>query len=625
MNGKGKTSEHERRDWIIILIVLLFGFLCVILAGERAIRFAPNWKLDTNMQSNLDPDSDFLTNKPVGYHGPLDPSILTQPSRINVFQTPCAFFETRVPQVPTNTPTVTNTPIPTLFFSPTAIRPSPTSTSVIFPPFPTSTRTSPPATSVVSATPSPTRTPINTATQTPVHSPTATGTATQTPIHSPTATRTATRTATPTSSPSPTATSIPPTLIPVDLSITKTDGSATYRENSSVTYAIVVSNPAGPNAVNGALITDIFPPQIVLVNWTCAPAGGATCTANGSGDINDTVNLPVGSFVIYTANATIGSGVSGDLINTATVSVPAGYTDPNPGNNSATDINSYEPSADLRVTKGDGGLTVYEAGGTIVYTVIASNNGPDDVVGAIVGDNLPPQVDSWDWACTAVVNASGCNGVIGSTTNFTDVVNIQSGGRIEYTVTARISASPSGNLVNTATITGPVGVFDPVPGNNSAMDTNEFAASLPSGQIGTAPDGNPQTLPPGSSITLAFGSPIIVGSHAGYDLVYYEFPNGTGIFMDLIILEIGDGTNWYTILNWGDGIPDTNTNIDINIIGGSETDNREIASAFLWNLTGVAIDLESVVPNGTYYYIRITSPIGDSGDGAEVDAIEILP
>lgn len=617
MNGKGKASEHERRDWIIILIVLLFGFLCVIIAGEQAIRFSPNWKLDTNMQSNLDPDSDFLTNKPVGYHGALDPAILTQPSWINVFLTPGAFFETRVPQVPTNTPTGTNTPIPPLFFTPTAIRP--TSTSFIFPPIPTSTRTSPPATSVVS----PTRTPINTATQTPVHSPTATGTATQTPSPSPTATRTATQTP----SPSPTATNIPPTLIPVDLSITKTDGATTYRENSSVTYAIVVSNSAGPNAVNGALVTDIFPPQqIVLVNWTCASAGGATCTANGSGNINDTVNLPVGSFLIYTANATIGSGVSGDLINTASVSVPAGYTDPNPANDSATDINAYESStADLRVTKGDGGLTVYEAGGAIIYTVVVSNNGPDNVVGAVVGDNLPPQVASWDWACAAVINASGCNGVVGSTANFTDVVDIQSGGSVEYTVTARISDNPSGNLVNTATVTGPGGVYDPVPGNNSAADTNEFAASLPIGGISPSRDDRYEILPPGSSITIAFGSPITVGSHAGYDLVYYEFPNGTGIFMDLIILEIGDGTNWYTILNWGDGIPDTNTNIDINIIGGSETDNREIASAFLWNLTGVAIDLEGAIPNGTYFYLRITSPAGDSGDGAEVDAIEILP
>jgi hypothetical protein len=25
--------------------------------------------------------------------------------------------------------------------------------------------------------------------------------------------------------------------------------------------------------------------------------------------------------------------------------------------------------------------------------------------------------------------------------------------------------------------------------------------------------------------------------------------------MDHVIVQIGDGSNWYTILNWGDGIP----------------------------------------------------------------------
>jgi hypothetical protein len=40
--------------------------------------------------------------------------------------------------------------------------------------------------------------------------------------------------------------------------------------------------------------------------------------------------------------------------------------------------------------------------------------------------------------------------------------------------------------------------------------------------------------------------------------------------------------------------------------------------------TGIGIDLDGVVPPGTYPYIRIISP-SDSGDGVDVDAIEILP
>ena len=52
----------------------------------------------------------------------------------------------------------------------------------------------------------------------------------------------------------------------------------------------------------------------------------------------------------------------------------------------------------------------------------------------------------------------------------------------------------------------------------------------------------------GGSLTLDLGSPVVVGSHAGYDLIYYELPNGGGIAMDVVILYIGDGgSTWYPI------------------------------------------------------------------------------
>ena len=106
-----KEVEHERRDWIIILIILLFGFLCVLLAGDWALRFSSRWTLNTDMGSNLNPDSDFLTNRPVNLFEPLDPAILTQPVWLDVFLTPGASFLTRTPQPTfTSTPTITGTP-----------------------------------------------------------------------------------------------------------------------------------------------------------------------------------------------------------------------------------------------------------------------------------------------------------------------------------------------------------------------------------------------------------------------------------------------------------------------------------------------------------------------------------
>ena len=59
-----KATENERRDWAIIALILLFGLFGILLAGGWALRFTPRWEMDTNVQSALNPNSDFLTNRP---------------------------------------------------------------------------------------------------------------------------------------------------------------------------------------------------------------------------------------------------------------------------------------------------------------------------------------------------------------------------------------------------------------------------------------------------------------------------------------------------------------------------------------------------------------------------------
>jgi len=121
-----------------------------------------------------------------------------------------------------------------------------------------------------------------------------------------------------------------------DLSITKTDGRTTASPGDTITYTIVVSN-AGPNAANGATVTDTVPAALTgPPAWTCVGANGGTCTANGGPNINDSVNLPVGATVTYALTGTVSTNPS-NLSNTATVAAPAGMGDPNPANNSATD------------------------------------------------------------------------------------------------------------------------------------------------------------------------------------------------------------------------------------------------------------------------------------------------
>ncbi|MCB1630117.1 MAG: DUF11 domain-containing protein, partial [Xanthomonadales bacterium] len=192
--------------------------------------------------------------------------------------------------------------------------------------------------------------------------------------------------------------------------ITKTDGVASAIPGGSVTYTITASN-AGTDPVVGATVADTFPASLTC-SWTCVGAGGGTCTAAGSGNINDPVVLPAGGSVTYTASCAIAASATGTLANTATVS--STDPDPNPGNNSATDSDTLTPQADVSITKTDGVATVV-AGGSTTYTITASNAGPSNAPGSTVADTFPASL-TCTWTCVGagggLCTAAGAGNII---------------------------------------------------------------------------------------------------------------------------------------------------------------------------------------------------------------------
>ena len=132
-----------------------------------------------------------------------------------------------------------------------------------------------------------------------------------------------------------------------DLSITKTDGVTQYAPGDTLTYTIVASN-AGPGSADNAVFTDPAVSGLTAGSVTCgSAAGGAACpvVANttvalmqGTGIVVPT--LPAGGSVTFTVTATVNAGTTGTLVNTATIALPTGLTDPTPGNNSASDSNT---------------------------------------------------------------------------------------------------------------------------------------------------------------------------------------------------------------------------------------------------------------------------------------------
>ncbi|MBV8545648.1 MAG: DUF11 domain-containing protein, partial [Acidobacteria bacterium] len=172
-----------------------------------------------------------------------------------------------------------------------------------------------------------------------------------------------------------------------------------------------------------------------------------TCTASGSGNINNTVNLPSGGSVTYTATCTISTLATGTLSNTATVTAPAGVTDPTPGNNSATDTDtlSAAPGANVSGTKTVTGP--FFVGSNVTYVVTLTNSGTSaqgDNPGNEFTDVLPAQV--------ALVSATASSGTavanVGTNTVTWNGGIAPSGGTVTITITATILPAAAGNTVS---------------------------------------------------------------------------------------------------------------------------------------------------------------------------------
>jgi len=88
------------------------------------------------------------------------------------------------------------------------------------------------------------------------------------------------------------------------MSITKTDGTTTYKPGDPVTYTIVVSN-AGPSFASQATVVDILDPAVIgSATWTAVFTGtNSSAQTVGTGSINQTIDLAVGGTVTYTVVA----------------------------------------------------------------------------------------------------------------------------------------------------------------------------------------------------------------------------------------------------------------------------------------------------------------------------------
>jgi len=278
------------------------------------------------------------------------------------------------------------------------------------------------------------------------------------------------------------------TVLPsADLSITNTASGNPVNAGSPLSFSIVITNN-GPDAISTPSVTNTFPSGVTSftfagASWNCGALSGSTATCSYAGSLANGGFTPA-----LTLSMT--APASGPAVDSATVS--SGTSDPNNGNNSATQSVTVVAQADLTITKN--GPTSVIAGQNVVYTVTVTNNGPSSASSVNVADPTPSGL-------TFVSNTGGC------TTAYPCSLGTMTNAQV-VTITSTYSTTPSssGTVTNTATVSSST-TADPTAGNNSATKTTSITASADLGITKSGPPSSAAGSPLVYTITVTNNGP----------------------------------------------------------------------------------------------------------------------
>src|SRR4029079_5133313 len=219
----------------------------------------------------------------------------------------------------------------------------------------------------------------------------------------------------------------------------------------------------GPAAATSVSLTDTFPGG--FNRGTVTPSQG-TCTGTPSFTCS-LGSIASGGSATVTVNYTVPSSTTADQTNTASVS--SAVADPVSGNNSASDTNSINTSADLSITKTDGVTSVTAGAPTVhTYTITVANLGRSDATGVSLSDTFPGGFTRG----TVTPSQGTCTG----SPSFTcSLGTIAKNGIARVTVNYTVPSSTPANQTITASVSS--AVSDPDTSNNSASDTDTITTS----------------------------------------------------------------------------------------------------------------------------------------------------
>ncbi len=243
------------------------------------------------------------------------------------------------------------------------------------------------------------------------------------------------------------------TLVPAQLTTTKTATPNPFVVGQPARYDITVQNTGAGVTTAPIVIADTLAAGITLAsasgtNWSCVGTTALTCTFTGT--------LAAGASTTLTLNVNVTAAAT-TANNTATTSGGGDPTCPAAAHCVGTVVVPVTASADIVVDKTVDNATP-NVGETITFTIGATNAGPSNATNVRITDALPSGL--------AFVSATPSQGSYDSSTGNWNIGSLANGASATLDIVA--SVLTPGTLTNIATRTGG-DQLDPDASNNSAQ------------------------------------------------------------------------------------------------------------------------------------------------------------
>lgn len=299
----------------------------------------------------------------------------------------------------------------------------------------------------------------------------------------------------PTPDPDPTNntdTIITPVDPSADIAIIKLGSPDPVLSGELLTYTLIVTN-AGPSIADNVTVTDVVPSDLINVEFSTD--GGVTFTPwPGSYAIG---TLLIENVVTLIIRGTVDASVTGTITNTATVNSTT--PDPDPTDNTSTNITPVQTLADISVTK-IGSPNPVPAGSLLTYTLVVSNAGPSDAENVMLTDAVPSELMEVAYSTDGGITFNPWTGML-------DLGTLANGASSPIILRGVVNPSDTGIITNTAVVSSTT--EDPDPTNNVAT---EITAVNTSADLSVTKVSSPNPVLSGNVLTYT-----IVVSNAGPD------------------------------------------------------------------------------------------------------------